>query len=233
MALKATLDTLDGLDAPIAALYAKDETTGKFRVAVEGLVEKSKLDEFRTNNIELANKLKTYDGIDIEAAKSASDLARQVREKELIAKGDVDTLIAERVAAMKKDYDTQITTKTSELDMTKSQLSVLIIDNQVRANAIKNSVLPEAADDVLLRAKTIFKIVDGKAVAMDGDKIIYGKDGVNSLTIEEWTKSLQTSAPHLFVQSTGSGAKGGGKVNGQGQALSSQDKIAQGLADRG
>lgn len=232
MALKATLDTLDGLDAPIAALYAKDETTGKFRVAVEGLVEKSKLDEFRTNNIELANKLKSYDGVDIEAAKAASDLARQVREKELIAKGDVDTLVAERVAAMKKDYDTQITTKTSELDMTKSQLSVLIIDNQVRANAIKNSVLPEAADDVLLRAKTIFKIVDGKAVAMDGDKIIYGKDGVNSLTIEEWTKSLQTSAPHLFVQSTGSGAKGGGKVNGQGQALSAQDKIAQGLAER-
>jgi len=232
MALKATLDTLDGLDAPIAALYAKDETTGKFRVAVEGLVEKSKLDEFRTNNIELANKLKSYDGVDIEAAKAASDLARQVREKELIAKGDVDTLVAERVAAMKKDYDTQLTTKTSELDTTKSQLSVLIIDNQVRANAIKNSVLPEAADDVLLRAKTIFKIVDGKAVAMDGDKIIYGKDGVNSLTIEEWTKSLQTSAPHLFVQSTGSGAKGGGKVNGQGQALSAQDKIAQGLAER-
>jgi hypothetical protein len=232
MGLRATLETTEGLAPEIAALYTKTED-GKFALEVDGLVGKDKLDEFRNNNVSLLKQLEAFKGIDPAKAKEAAELERKVREKELIDKGDIDGIVTERVKGIVTDYDTKVQGLTEKLSTTEAQLGVLLIDRQVAANALKHSVLPEAADDVMLRAKSIFKIVDGKAVAMNGDKMVYGKDGVTPLTVDEWVKGLQTSAPHLFKSSTGSGSKGGMRVGGvDTSTMSAKDKIAMALSQQ-
>ena len=58
MALKAILASLDGLDEATKALYTKGED-GKYHLDVEGMVGKSKLDEFREKNVQMAKELQT------------------------------------------------------------------------------------------------------------------------------------------------------------------------------
>jgi hypothetical protein len=88
----------------------------------------------------------------------------------------------------------------------------------------------------MLRAKTAFKIVDGRAVPHSDGKVVYGKDGVNPMSVEEWIGSLAKNAPHLFGSTQGGGASGsrtsGGGRPGAGQKLTSTQKIAAGLSNR-
>ena len=55
MALKAVLENKEEIPAGTDAFY--EEQDGKYILKVEGMSEKSKLDEFRNSNIELRNKL--------------------------------------------------------------------------------------------------------------------------------------------------------------------------------
>lgn len=82
-----------------------------------------------------------------------------------------------------------------------------MIDNAVRDAAAKSGVRAGAVDDVLLRARQVFKVQDGKAVAFDGDKQLFGSTG-DPLTVAEYINGkLVEAAPHLFEPSQGGGAK--------------------------
>jgi hypothetical protein len=85
-------------------------------------------------------------------------------------------------------------------------LSKLIIDTNVQTEAIKAGVRETAVEDVLLRARTIFRVVDGRAVPYNGDEIVYGKDGTTPQGIGEWLADQATKAPHLFKETKGGGA---------------------------
>lgn len=231
MSLKFKLDSLDGVDESLASHYQEQE--GKYYLNVEGAVSKSKLDEFRDNNIELTNQLKTYEGIDVEAVKTLqSDYDKLKKSKSGLSEEEVDNMVNERVKRMKSGYEKDIKTLSEENATSKAQLEVLVIDNTVRTAASKHKVLDTAISDVVLRAKTAFKMKDGVAKAYDKEgHVIFGKDGETPLTINEWVKDLNNTAPHLFTPSTGAGAPGfrGKSVNGKDTA-SPLSKISSGLA---
>ena len=56
MVLKFVLDSLEDLEDNVKALYSK-HTDGKFYLDVEGAVSKSKVDEFRDNNVSLKQQI--------------------------------------------------------------------------------------------------------------------------------------------------------------------------------
>ena len=119
--------------------------------------------------------------------------------------------------------------------MANQTLSTLMIDNMVRAEASKLGVIPEAVDDVILRAKALYTIKDGVATPMADGKVVYGKDGTSPMPIAEWLTSVKKSARHLFLGSQGSGAGGGGNNSG-GVDLSKMtpaQKIAYGMRQGG
>ena len=216
MALKSILDTLDGVHESLHEHYtAKD---GKFHLAADGMVPKSRLDEFRDTNIatrrELDDLRTRFDGVDPEEFRKLSDAAAKVRDKRLIEAGKVDELIAERVAAMRGEHDKVLGALTKERDTTKGQLEGLLIDGALRDAAAKAGVRPTAIDDVLLRGRQTFRLADGRAQAFDGDKPAYGKDG-EAMSVQEWVGGLSERAPHLFEQSSGGGTpKGGNSTQG-------------------
>lgn len=204
--LKFVIDTLDSVPEAVRSHYT--ERDGKFVLGVEGVVPKERLDEFRNNNVDLKKRLEVFDGVDVEKYRSLTEQEAKIREKKLIDAGKVEELLAERVGSMKSEHDKQIQALTAANQAATGQLEKLVIDGSIRDQAIKAGVRPTAIDDVLLRGRSVFRLQDGKAVPMDGDKPIYGKSG-DPMGIDEWVGSLTDRAPHLFEPSQGGGSKQG------------------------
>jgi len=238
MALKFVLETLDDLDDGIKSLYSK-HTDGKFYLDVDGAVAKGKVDEFRDNNISLKQQLEEmtdkYGKIDIDKYNDLMDKAALDDGKKRLTMESVDEVVAERTAAMKTDHEAQIRERDDRITSQGGQLNSLLIDSAIRDAAVTAGVRKGALEDVVLRAQRTFKVVEGKALAHDTDgKVVYGKDGTNPLTANEWVGGLKTTAEHLFESSKGGGAGGGGKPPPTGvqdiTQLSPLQKISQGMA---
>ena len=247
MSLKFMLENLEGLDESIAALYTKHDD-GKFYLEVDGAVAKTKLDEFRDNNIDLLKKLEPFKGLDpkqvedmkkIDPAKYAEmieKLAALDKDKTIPA-DEVERIISERVLEMSTEHGTAVKGFQSTIDTQNRQLEGLVIDSAVRKASAAGKVLSTAVDDVLLRAKSVFIVKDGAAVAQDASgQTIYGKDGTNPMQIGEWIGKLSKEASHLFEGSQGGGGQGGGggggKHLGDNSKMSPAQKIAAGLEEQ-
>jgi hypothetical protein len=231
MGIKHVVESLDNVDDALKSFYTKNEADNKFYLAVDGVVGKEKLDEFRSNNISLQKQLEQFKGIDPAKYKEFATLEQKLKEKQLIDAGKIDEVVEQRVTQMRTELNGQLKEKDTALTMANRKLEVLIIDNAVREAATKVGVLPSAVDDALLRAKGIFAVEDGSAVPKDRDgKIIYGKDANQPMSINEWMGGLKETAPHLFQSSSGGGASGGSsRAAGQSANLTPIQKIEAGL----
>lgn len=230
MAFKLILDTVEGLAPEVAREYTKGDD-GKYHISVEGMVPSGKLAEFRDNNIELKRQLERFKGVDPAKYAELAQLEQRVKESKLVDAGKIDELVAARVESMKTTHTAQLQEKDAALSVANRQLESLLIDSSVRSAANTSGVLPTAVDDLLLRAKSTFKIQDGVAVPLnDKGQIIYGSDGVNPMSIKEWIDGIAKVAPHLFVGSVGSGApRAGAGHNTAGGNKSPLQKISSGL----
>lgn len=239
MVLKFVLDSLEDLEDNVKALYSK-HTDGKFYLDVEGAVSKSKVDEFRDNNVSLKQQIEEltdkFGNVDIDKYNELMEKAATDDGKKRITMEKVDEIVTERTKAMKAEHTNQIDALQKANNGLTGQLNGLLIDGAVRNSAVEAKVKGAALEDVVLRAKQTFKVVDGKAVAHDGEgAIIYGKDGSNPLSTVEWIGGLKTSAPHLFETSKGGGAGAGDKKPGQQQTedtanMSPLQKISAGMS---
>lgn len=209
MSLKARVKTLDDVAEAARSLYV--EKDGEFVLQIEGMVSKDKLDEFRSTNIDLKKQVEAlterFDGIDPEEARKLAEKAQRDKDKKLIDAGKVDEIVTERVNAAKAGFDKERKTLEDSNRKQAIQLEGLLIDNAVREASSKSGVRSSAVDDVLLRARQVFKVVDGKAVGFDGDKELYGAKG-DPMTVAEYIGTkLTEAAPHLFEPSQGGGSK--------------------------
>lgn len=232
MPLPFIVEDVTKVESAYQSLYAKNDADNKFYLQVDGVVAKEKVDEFRTNNIELSKQLAKFK--DVDPVKYATFLDLEAKGK-LAGKtpAEVDAIIAERITPMKTEYETQISGLTGERDTLNSQLSVLLVDNVIRDAASKVGITGAQMDDVLLRGKTTFKLVAGVVTPHDSKgNVIYGSDATTPLSINDWLTKLKTSAPHLFPQNSGGGAGGNrGGGGGNPQTMTAQQKISQGLKD--
>jgi hypothetical protein len=233
MGLKLTVDKLEDVPENARAMYKPEG--GKFVLDVEGAVPRERLDEFRNNNIELQQKLEKLKDVDPVKYRELMELDRKVQEKQLIDKGDVDGLVNLRTNEMRKDFETKEVTYKTQLDSANAQLSMLLIDNAVKSEAIKLGVHETAVEDVVLRARSTFVVDKGQPVPKDAaGQVIYGKDGVSPKSVGDWLVDVKKTAPHLFKGAQGSGA-GGGRQGPGGNVtnLSPAAKIAMGLNQAG
>lgn len=233
MPLKHTIDKLD--EAPEAVRSMYKEQDGKYVLDVEGVVPKARLDEFRNNNIALQQQLDKLKDVDPVKYRELMLLQNKIKERELIDKGELDQVVNLRTENMRKAHEETLGDLNSRLSKAESKLSVLMIDNVAKGEAIKLGVLQTAVDDIILRTRSQFVIHEGAPVIKDSNgQVVYGKDGKTPMSIQEWMVDLKKSAPHLFQGSVGSGAGGGnrGGTTNTGQLTPAQ-KIAIGLSAAG
>lgn len=206
MSLKFVVETLDGVPETARGFYVERE--GKFVLDAEGAVPKGRLDEFRDNNLALTRQIsdlqKRYEGIDPDQARALSERARHERDRKLIDAGRVDELVSERTATLRAEF----AGIASERERLKKELAAHVVDGAIRDAASRAGVRAAAIEDVLARGRALFRLEGGKAIALDGDKPVYGRDG-EPLGVGEWISGLSAQAPHLFEASRGGGAPGG------------------------
>jgi len=241
MALKLIIkkEEFDALEEGIQVLYS-EKTDGNFHLAVEGAVDKGKLDEFRVNNVKLAKELadiqKKFKDIDPEKHAELQARIQEIEDSKMIDAGKIDELVAQKVDRMKADFEGQTTalktaveTHEQRATLAETRLAEVLIDSEItKAINATGKAKPGAISDIIVRGKGVWKLIDGKPTPMEGEHVLYGKDGKSSLTFEEWATGLQAEAPHLFEESEGGGSKGSGNKErsfGPGVALERLKKL--------
>ena len=225
MALKFKFTSTDEIPADQQPLYV--ERDGAWCLDVDGAADKSKLDEFRANNIALSNQLaeqkKRFEGIDPDAVRKLSEEKQRLEEAQQLKGGEVDKVVEGRLRTAKTEWDKQFASVTSERDSLNGRLTAIQIDQGVLTAATKRGLRPTAIPDITARARTVFRLVDGapRAYEADGQTLRIGKDGMTPMTLDEWVEQQVADAPHLFESNAGGGAasNGSGGVGGNNRSV--------------
>ena len=206
MALKFKFKTKDEIPAELQSLYV--ERDGAWTLDAEGVVEKSKHEEFRTNNIALTNQLKRFEGIDPDAVRQLAEENKSLRTATLSE--DAKREMEAQVKTAKSAFEKQLAAVTGERDALTGRLTAIQIDQAVVTEATKRGLRATALPDITARARQSFKLVNGvpQAFEADGQTARMGKDG--PMTLAEWVDALVSDAPHLFEANAGGGAAGSG-----------------------
>lgn len=224
MSLKAVLSSLDGLDDSVKSLY--EEKDGKYYLNLEGIEdhpstsalknaldgERSKRREATSAKEELAKK---FEGLDPEKAKEALAKIEQLEEDELKSKGNIDELVESKVGKLKDTYqkeleakDNKIAQLENDLVQSNTRLKEHIVFSQIRDVAAQKDILPTAIDDVINRARPLWRLGDNNEPVYVEDEDTGPRIGKNgNYTIDEWFTDLQDAAPHMFKGNEGTGAK--------------------------
>lgn len=253
MPLKSFYEKLEDIPEGLRDHYAK--TDDGYVLDVDGADYRQKLGEFRGNNI---NLMKERDDLlkqltpfkDIDPAKYAEMKKKlnDLDEKGLLEAGKIDELVEKRVAKMRSDFEGQINQLTTNADEAtqrastyKTQLDKLAINDAISKAASDVGKLRKGAlTDVLARAHRDWRVNEnGVPVAMNGDTLVYGKDGKAPLTAGEWAQGLAQDAPYLFEGNTGGGAGGSGSGTGGRRTITREeyrtgkyvDQVAKGEID--
>ena len=212
MPLKFRFKSKDEIPSDHLPFYA--ERDGGWMLDVDGVVEKSKLDEFRTNNLTLIkerDELKQrFEGIDPDEVRKLADEKRKLEEAQQIKAGEVEKVIETRIKTVKGDYEKQLSAATTERDTLNARLVAIQIDQGIVGVATVRGLRPTAIPDITARARGVFRLVNGVPTAFeaDGQTVRAGKDGVTPSTLDDWVEAQGSDAPHLFEPSAGGGATG-------------------------
>lgn len=234
MAIKFVIQKLEDVAENLRPLYKQDGNV--FVLDAEGAVPKERLDEFRNNNISLQQQLDKLKDVDPVKYAELIKLDNEVKEGKLIKEGKLEEVVNLRVSTMKRDLEGQVNNLNTVLSKTKSQLHFLLIDNVIKTHAIKLGAIPDAIDDIVLRARGVYSVDDNGVPVPKNEKgeVIYGKNGKDPMPVDEWLSGLKGSAKHLFMGSQGGGAGGGrGQPTGNVGNLTPVQKISMGLAQGG
>ena len=191
-------------------------------IAVSGL--KTKNSELLGKLRGSADELKKFEGIDPVAVHAILSKFSSEEEAGLIAKGDIETVLRKRTERMQADFTKQLDKEVSERNRilgANKKLSGRALSEAIMKAATKAGALPEALEDIVLRAKGLFTVNDdGEVIAMNGEEVILGKDGKTPLTPIEWAESLRETATHRWPRAQGSNAPGSGAHGKAGVDLS-------------
>src|SRR5438270_10067712 len=107
MALRFKFKSKDEIPADQSSLYV--ERDGAWVLDAEGIVEKSKLDEFRNTNVSLIKERdelrQRYEGIDPEAVKLLAAEKQTLEEEKRLKAGEFDKVLDARLKTAKTEWD--------------------------------------------------------------------------------------------------------------------------------
>ena len=229
MALKFKHLKKEEIPAEYVPLYVEKKSANgstHWALDVEGAVEKETVDEFRTNNLSLRRQLDDmiakFEGIDPEAAKALSAQVAGLKPEEvteILKKGkDLEKLVLSRTEGMRTDYEAKLKKLVDMIGQMTGRLTEVEINNATVTAATKRGLRPTAILDITARARSVFRLVDGRVLAyeQDGKSIKYGKDATTPYSIDDWVEQQVTEAPHLFEPNKGAGGQGSGESAGAG-----------------
>lgn len=211
--LQHVVESLEEIAEPLREYYAEAE--GKYYLQADGLTPKAIVNEFRENNIQL---LKENDTLKATIEQFGDMTPERLKELQAAAEsgGNVDEAqlekivnerLSKRTQKMIDDYEEKLKQERGGRESAESQLSTLLIDNGATQAAVSAGVRDSAIPDVIMRARSVFKVKEGKAIPVNGEEIVYGKDGQTPQTMNEWLAERVNDSPHWFKEPAGGGSR--------------------------
>ena len=121
--LQAKLDSLEGLPDGVAEFY--NQTENGYELAVDGLVPKDTVDQFRDNNIKLqkdnAKLSKSLQSIDVDKYNELVQKEQRMKDQELIDAGKVDELVHQRTERVRTDLEAQMNAFRQQAEQASSE----------------------------------------------------------------------------------------------------------------
>jgi len=225
--MKATItkSAFDKLSEEMQAIY-KPEGDG-YQATIDGLYPKCKVDEFRDSNIDLTNKLKAFDKVDLTKWDDMVKHEQQIADKKLIDAGEIDALVASKIEAVTSDFQAKLDNANGQITKLSDSNSNIVNKYEIQGATSKAfsefKIRPEMQGALTSQINSMFTVKEGNVVAMDGDKIMTGKDG--NLSINEF---ISTQPDIMKIPSSGGNGSGGGGDGGQ-TNKTPVDKIRAGL----
>ncbi len=231
-ALPLSVEKLDDVPEAQRSLYV--EKDGKHVLDVTGLEDtgglKSALqkerDAAKANAKALKELQERFNGIDPDKVREMMGKLDQDGEAALIAAGKIDEVVAKRSEKLRLELQKQVDAAHGEAKAASeraSKFSQRVLDNHIRAAAIKAGLHQHAVEDALFRARGMFSLNDdGDAIQLGADgTVILGKDGKTAFTPLEWLEGMKETAPHWFpAGSSGGGSSGSGGGTGGAKTMS-------------
>lgn len=224
MALKAVLDTLDGLDEHVAALYT--QRGDKFEIAVEipGIEGIKSFTDFGNLNKALQKERADHRAVKDRFAplgdrkpEEILTILDRVPELELKAAGALDetkleTIVNGRITAKLAPVERELQTAREALLTSQATIQGYqqkevqrTIGDSVRSASSKSHVVESAVEDVTLLAERVFTLDEtGKVVTKENVGCTPG------ISPEVWLNEMQSKRPHWWGPSGGGGAGGAG-----------------------
>ena len=227
--LKYIVDDVSTVDEAHRGLYEKTDD-GKFALQVEGVVPKTRLDEFRNKNIELMQGMEKFKGVDPDKYTELLDLQRKVDESKLVGSDKVDEAVAQRVKQLETEFQAQVDDYKGKYEKGQEALGKTMLSAELHGRALKAGAFESALDDIESRARQVYKLADNQIMPLDSKgQVIYGKNGSDPMPMNEWLKGLAKDAPHLFKESEGGGSRNSGGRGNDTSKMTATQKIANGL----
>lgn len=226
-ALSLTVDDIATVPEAQRSLYV--EKDGKHHLDVTGIEDtsglKSALQKER-DAVKEAKRLQKeiearYEGIDPDKVKSMMAKFENDDEAKLIAAGKIDEVVSKRTEKLRIELQKQVDVAKGETKAAADRagkFSQRVLDNHIRAAAIKAGLHAHAVEDALFRARILFSLDEaGEAIQIDSEgKPTLGKDGKTPFTPAEWLESMKENAPHWFPAGGSGGGGGGGSKDAGG-----------------
>lgn len=227
--MKFVIGSLEEVAEPLRGEY--EARAGKFHLKTEGdfapLAESNaRLAEFRDNNrslnsavTDLTTKLKGFDGVDALEYKALKTKITDLEQGGIKDKNDVAEIIKAAVKAAVSPLEVKLLERETSERAAQEALARTGLENKLREVGSKVGIDERALPDYVNRGLQVFRLVDGKPAARDGDKPIFSKERpAEELSMDEWAGGLFSDAPFLFKTSGGGGAHQNGRpLPAQGQ----------------
>ena len=207
------------------------EETPEFKAALDKEVErvtqglKNNRDSFQTQLAAAKDRLAKFGDADPDMVNSILQRFESEEEKELLRKGDIDSIVNRRVDKMQAKFQKEAADRDQVLQTSlnrQKKLEGQAIAAEITRAATEAGADPRALTDFVRRAQGTFALSEeGDVIAVDSNgEPLYDVDGKTPLSAKAWALSLQADAPHLFTKPSSGGSQGGqgarnvGKVNG-------------------
>lgn len=217
MALKAIVDTLDGVPEALRGEYI--EKGGKFELQVEGMKTQGDIDRLNSALTKERNDHKAVrDRLSMLGDRKIEDVLSQldrIPELEAAAGGKIDedkmhqlveARVKQKIAPVERERDHlkgQLGERDATINGFMQEKRTRTIHDAVRKAATGAKVLPEAMDDALMLAERLFEVSeDGKVITKDNVGVTPG------IEASAWLTDVQRTRPHWWGASAGGGAGG-------------------------
>tara|TARA_B100001093_G_scaffold308603_1_gene294477 strand:- start:37 stop:792 length:756 start_codon:yes stop_codon:yes gene_type:complete len=214
--LKKFVETLEGIPEELHGYYSKGEDGGFFLETDDDSLKqvKTKISEFRSNNIQLSKekedlqrKLSEFDEYDVEEIKEALKARQQVKEDELVPRSEIDKHLKKRIDQERKTYESQLSELSNTSSKLADELATMKIEKMVTESINRIGQLQKGAlSDVLRRARMEIEVKDNELVERDS--------GLN-LDPVSWAQNLHKNCPYFFAANVGIGARGSSDINSE------------------